>query len=173
MTLYRHGGSRHLSRDDLLLHLLGEGVLEGEVVPPVDQQLVLQVLRGVEVLASRLLAVAPALNTIVAGGHPPVLHLDVGRRVCELALGIAPCALLPLELAAHLQLQPAGVLLVEQRGHVEHGEHLRVHVGGVGHRRVCGHRDAGLPLVDLNPFFASILLSFLLLVSYSSLPSTG
>jgi len=51
---------------------------------------------------------------------------------------------------------------------------LRVHVGGVGHRRVCGHRDAaGLPLVDLNPFFASILLSFLLLVSYSSLPSTG
>ena len=113
------------------------------------------------------------LNTIVAGGHPPVLHLDVGRWVCELALGIAPCALLPLELAAHLQLQPAGVLLVEQRGHVEHGEHLRVHVGGVGHRRVCGHRDAGLPLVDLNPFFASILLSFLLLVSYSSLPSTG
>ena len=58
-----HGGSRHLSRDDLLLHLLGEGVLEGEVVPPVDQQLVLQVLRGVEVLASRLLAVAPALQS--------------------------------------------------------------------------------------------------------------
>ena len=63
MIVTDHGGSRHLSRDDLLLHLLGEGVLEGEVVPPVDQQLVLQVLRGVEVLASRLLAVAPALQS--------------------------------------------------------------------------------------------------------------
>ena len=60
-----HGGSRHLSRDDLLLHLLGEGVLEGEVVAPVDQQLVLQVLRGVEVLASRLLTVAPALQSSI------------------------------------------------------------------------------------------------------------
>ena len=34
-----HGG--HLAWDDLLLHLLGEGVLQREVVPPVDQQLVL------------------------------------------------------------------------------------------------------------------------------------
>ena len=57
-----HGGSRHLSGDDLLLHLLGEGVLQGEVVPPVDQQLVLQVLRRVEILARRLLPVAPALK---------------------------------------------------------------------------------------------------------------
>ena len=65
MIVTDHGGSRHLSRDDLLLHLLGEGVLEGEVVPPVDQQLVLQVLRGVEVLASRLLAVAPALQSSI------------------------------------------------------------------------------------------------------------
>ena len=63
MIVTDHGGSRHLSRDDLLLHLLGEGVLEGEVVPPVDQQLVLQVLRRVEVLASRLLPVAPALQS--------------------------------------------------------------------------------------------------------------
>ena len=65
MIVTDHGGSRHLSRDDLLLHLLGEGVLEGEVVPPVDQQLVLQVLRGVEVLASRLLPVAPALQSSI------------------------------------------------------------------------------------------------------------
>ena len=65
MIVTDHGGSRHLSRDDLLLHLLGEGVLEGEVVPPVDQQLVLQVLRRVEVLASRLLPVAPALQSSI------------------------------------------------------------------------------------------------------------
>ena len=57
-----HGGSRHLSRDDLLLHLLGESVLQGEVVPPVDQQLVLQVLRRVEILARWLLTVAPTLE---------------------------------------------------------------------------------------------------------------
>ena len=65
MIVTDHGGSRHLSRDDLLLHLLGEGVLEGEVVPPVDQQLVLQVLRRVEVLARRLLSVAPALQSSI------------------------------------------------------------------------------------------------------------
>ena len=60
--LTHHGGSRHLTRDDLLLHLLGESVLQRQVVPPVDQQLVLQVLRGVEILARWLLTVAPTLE---------------------------------------------------------------------------------------------------------------
>ena len=60
--LTHHGGSRHLTRDDLLLHLLGESVLQRQVVPPVDQQLVLQVLRRVEILARWLLTVAPTLQ---------------------------------------------------------------------------------------------------------------
>ena len=60
--LTHHGGSRHLTRDDLLLHLLGESVLQRQVVPPVDQQLVLQVLRRVEILARWLLTVAPTLE---------------------------------------------------------------------------------------------------------------
>jgi len=132
------------------LHLLSESILQREVVPSVDQQLVFQVLRRVEILARRLLTVAPALNTIVAGGHPPVLHLNVGRWVSKLALRVRSRALLPLELPAHLQLQPARVLLVQQRRHVEHGQHLRVHVGGVGHRRVCCHREAVLRLL-LHP----------------------
>jgi len=123
----------------LLLHLLSEGVLEGEVVPAIDEQLVLEVLRRVEVLAGRLLPVTPALNTVIAGGHPAVLHLHVGRRVGELALAVRAGALLPLELPAHLQLEPPGVLLVEQRGDVEHGEDLGVDVGGVGHGGVGGH----------------------------------
>lgn len=42
--------------------LLEDGVLQGQVVPPVDQQLVLEVLRGVEVLARRLVAIAPTLQ---------------------------------------------------------------------------------------------------------------
>ncbi len=42
--------------------LLEDGVLERQVVAPVDQQLVLQVLRRVEVLARRLVAVTPALK---------------------------------------------------------------------------------------------------------------
>ena len=57
-----HGGSRHLSRDDLLLHLLGESILQGEVVPPVDQQLVFEVLRWMEILARGLFTVAPTLQ---------------------------------------------------------------------------------------------------------------
>ena len=47
------------------------------------------------------------LNTVVAGGDPPVLDLDVGRRVGELAVGVGARALLPLVLAAHFELEPA------------------------------------------------------------------
>ena len=88
----------------------------------------------------------------------------------ELALRVRSGALLPLELPAHLQLKPAGVLLVEQRGHVEHGEHLGVHVGGVGHRRVCGHQEAVSGSLDAKtktpsqePPSSSSSLTFLLL----------
>jgi hypothetical protein len=52
----------YLSREDLVLHLLGERVLECEMVPAVDEELVLEVLGRVEVLAPRLLTVAPRLN---------------------------------------------------------------------------------------------------------------
>jgi len=69
-----------------LLHLLCESILQSEVVPSVDQQLVFEVLRRVEILARRLLSVAPALNTIVAGGDSAVLHLNVGGWVGKLAL---------------------------------------------------------------------------------------
>jgi len=81
-----HGGQ--LAGDDLLLHLLGQRVLQCQVVSPVDEELVLQVLRRVEILAGRLLSVTPTLNTVVAGGHSPVLHLHVWRRMGELALAV-------------------------------------------------------------------------------------
>lgn len=42
----------------------------------------------------------------------------------ELAVGVGPCALLPLVLPAHLELQPARVLLVQEGRHVEHGHSL-------------------------------------------------
>ena len=46
---------------------MSEGVLEGEVVPAIDEQLVLEVLRRVEVLAGRLLPVTPALGWVEVG----------------------------------------------------------------------------------------------------------
>ena len=60
--------SRYLSRHHGRLarshaHLQHQGVLQGQVVPSVDEQLVLEVLRRVEVLAGRLLSVAPALKS--------------------------------------------------------------------------------------------------------------
>lgn len=64
------------------------------------------------------------LNTVIAGCHPTVLDLDVGGRMGELAVGVGPCALLPLVLPAHLELQPARVLLVQEGRHVEHGHSL-------------------------------------------------
>lgn len=53
------------------------------------------------------------LDTVVAGGHPSVLHLDVSRRMGELALRVGPGALVALELPANLQLQPPRVLAVQ------------------------------------------------------------
>ena len=47
-----------------MLHLLRERVLEGEMVPAVDEELVLEVLGRMEVLAPRLLAVATCLKKI-------------------------------------------------------------------------------------------------------------
>ena len=38
--LTHHGG--HLARNDLLLHLLGQGILQRQVVAAVDEQLVLK-----------------------------------------------------------------------------------------------------------------------------------
>lgn len=64
------------------------------------------------------------LNAVVAGGDLAVLHLDVVRRMCELALMVGPRALASLELATHLQLQPTRVLLVEEGAHVEEGRRL-------------------------------------------------
>lgn len=57
----RHGRVHH-GRPDVA-HLLHERVLEGQVVPAVDEQLIFQVLRRVEVLAGRLVAVAATLET--------------------------------------------------------------------------------------------------------------
>jgi len=131
--------SRNLTRDELLLHLLGECILECEVVPPVYEQLVLQVLRGMEIFARGLLAVTPALNTVIASRYPPVLNFNIGRGMGKLALCIRAGALLPLKLSAHLQLKPSGVLLVQQGAHVKHGQRLWVHVWRVRHNWRCCH----------------------------------
>lgn len=59
----------------------------------------------------------------------------------ELALGVWPRALVPLELAAYLQLQPAGVFDVEEVIDVDHCHvgHPRAHHGAVGGSAVpCG-----------------------------------
>lgn len=42
------------------------------------------------------------LDTVVAGRHPSVLDLDVRRGMCELALGVWPRTLVPLEFPADL-----------------------------------------------------------------------
>jgi len=51
--------------------------------------------------------ILPYLDAVVAGGDSPILHLHVGWGVSELALGVRPRAFVPLELPAHLQLEPA------------------------------------------------------------------
>lgn len=77
------------------------------MISPIDQQLVLEMLRGVKVFAWWFFTITPALNAVVAGGDSSVLHLDVSRRMRELAFGVRASTLVPLELAAHFELQPA------------------------------------------------------------------
>lgn len=56
----------HLSRDDGLTgrqtHLLYERILQRQVIPPIDEQLILEMLRRVEVLAWWLFPVTPTLE---------------------------------------------------------------------------------------------------------------
>lgn len=53
------------------------------------------------------------LNAVVARGHPPILHLNIGRRMGEFAVRVRPCALVALELSTHFQLQPARILAAQ------------------------------------------------------------
>jgi hypothetical protein len=91
-----------------------EQVLESEGVPSVDEELVLDVLGRVEVLAFRVLPRAATLDAIVASSDPPVLNLHVSLGMCEFALLFRPGALATLELPADLHLQPSRVLNVHQ-----------------------------------------------------------
>lgn len=65
------------------------------------------------------------LDAVVTGCDTSVLHLHVGRRMCEFAFGVRAGALIPLEFAAYLQLQPARVLAVQ--------EVIHIHVDDCGH----------------------------------------
>lgn len=52
------------------------------------------------------------LDTVVAGGDPSILHLDGSWGMRELAFGVRSRALIPLEFAAHFELQPTRVFAV-------------------------------------------------------------
>lgn len=85
------------------------------------------------------------LDGVVASGDPAVLHLHVGRRVCELALRVWSRALVPLELAAHFQLEPARVLDVQKVVDVDHSHvrYPRADHGVVGGSAVRGGGGGG------------------------------
>ncbi len=82
-----------------------------------------------------IILVPSYLNTVVARGDASVLNLDVFRRVGELALVVGAGTFVSLELATDLELQPARVLLVQQRAHVDQRRG-----GGLRRRRRGSHR---------------------------------
>lgn len=131
----------------LLLHLLCQRIFQRQVVSPIDKQLVLEVLGGMEILAGWLLSVTPTLNTVVTSCDPSILNLHIWWWVGELALCVTAAAFLALELTANLKLQPPTVLLVEEGAHIEHVHGVQSHgllagghVGGVGgHGGDCAH----------------------------------
>lgn len=116
------------------MYLRHEGVFEGQVISSVDQQLILEVLRWVEIFAGRLLSITSTLNRIVASSDPPILDFYVDGRVGKFALGVWTRTFVPLELAAHFQLEPSRVFDVEYVVEVEHLHvlHARIDHGVVG-----------------------------------------
>lgn len=73
-TVTYHGG--HLTRHQRLPrgqpHLLHQRILQRQVIASVDQQLVLQVLRRVEILAWRLVSVTPSLQQQIHNVSEPI-----------------------------------------------------------------------------------------------------
>ena len=84
------------------------------------------------------------LNTVVASCYSAILNFHIWRWMRKLALAIGPSTLLSLILSTNFQLKPARIFLIEEGAHVEHGDGLRVDVGGVGHDGSSGH--AGVQL---------------------------
>lgn len=67
-------------------------------------------LRRVQILAGWVLALTFTLYRVKASDDSPVLHLNVWGRVSEFTFVIRPGTLATLELPAHFQGEPAGVL---------------------------------------------------------------
>ncbi len=63
------------------------------------------------------------LDGVEAARDASVLHLDVGRRVRELALDLGARALVACELATHLEGEPARVLHLQVVHHRLHHGH--------------------------------------------------
>lgn len=83
------------------------------MIPSVYQQLIFEMLWRVEVFTRWFFTITTTLNTVVTRGDASILYFNVGRRMGKLALGVRAGALVPLVLAAYLQLQPAGILSVQ------------------------------------------------------------
>ena len=79
------------------------------------------------------------LNTVVASCYSAVLNFHIWRWMRKFALAVWASTLLSLILSTHFQLEPTRVFLIEECAHVEHGDGLRVDVGGVGHDGGSGH----------------------------------
>lgn len=63
------------------------------------------------------------LNAVITSCHSSILNFDICRWMCELALGVGARALVSLEFAAYLELQPSWVFAVQQIAHVYHCGH--------------------------------------------------
>lgn len=65
------------------------------------------------------------LDAVVASSHSPILYFHVCWRVCKFALSVRSGTFISLELSANFQLEPTGVLNVQQVVHV-HIDHSHI-----------------------------------------------
>ena len=77
------------------------------------------------------------LNTVIACGDTPILHLNIRRWVGKFTFSIRSRTFLTLKFPADFELQPSAVFLVQHRADVQHGDRSRTHVGWEGHDRSC------------------------------------
>lgn len=113
---------------------LHEGLFESQVIPSIDEKLVFEMLRRMEVFARRFLTAAATLfsrrgvtrsdrryyliliyiyicmatyfDGVITCNYPSILYFDSRRRMSKLALRVWSCTLVSLELSADFELQP-------------------------------------------------------------------
>jgi hypothetical protein len=113
------GGERTDRLHRRLIELRADKVLERQIIPSIDEELIFQMLWRVQILALRIVSRTPSLYRIVTGRNTTVLHVDMRRWMSEFAFVFGAGALTALKLSTDFELEPSRILNIHEM--IDHG----------------------------------------------------